>query len=236
MTIIETLFGSSQEYMNLLSYYGPRLLWSVVCGFAIGFERQIKNKSFGLRTSILICFGSMVFSSINGILFAGVDDADPARIAAQIVSGIGFLGAGVILKDRGSVYGVTTAAIIWISAAIGMLIGFGLFPVALVSTALVVLVLVFLKPLDQYLEKSRRGEITSTYTTVVSTSDLKEVHDLIKKFDLLVLDSFIEKKKEAKLYKFTYRTKKSKKRAFLRDLSELESTNDVKDSVSFGKK
>ena len=93
-----------------------------------------------------------------------------------------------------------------------------------------------LKPLDTFLERSRRSEVTSTYTTVISTTNLKDVHQLIKKYDLHDLESYTDKKKDYKLYKITYRTKKSTKRAFLRDLSELESTNDIKDTTSFGKK
>ena len=233
---LELLFGSQSDYLNMIQYYGPRFFMSILCGFLIGFERQIKNKSFGLRTSILVCLGSMIYASISGFLFEGMKFVDQTRIAAQIVSGIGFLGAGLIMKDRGSVYGATTAATIWMSASIGMLIGFGLAPVAFFGSVSVVLILVALKPLDTFLERSRRSEVTSTYTTVISTTNLKDVHQLIKKYDLHDLESYTDKKKDYKLYKITYRTKKSTKRAFLRDLSELESTNDIKDTTSFGKK
>lgn len=108
------------EHFELLDIY--KALISLIAGLILGFEREMKDKSAGLKTITIICLGSTLFSILSYKL-AGT--GDPTRIASYIVSGIGFLGAGVIFKEGFNVYGLTTAGIIWIAAAIGMSIGFG---------------------------------------------------------------------------------------------------------------
>ena len=108
------------EHFELLDVY--KAIYSIVAGLILGFEREMKDKSAGLKTITVICLGSTLFSIISYKL-AG--DGDPTRIASYIVSGIGFLGAGVIFKEGFTIYGLTTAGVIWIAAAIGMSIGFG---------------------------------------------------------------------------------------------------------------
>ena len=120
-------------------------LWlAVLLGGAVGLERELSGKPAGLRTNILICLGSALLMdlSINvGLGPNGVRFGDPARIAAQVVTGIGFLGAGTIMQARGAVLGLTTAATIWVVAAIGMTVGAGQFLEGTGTTVLVVLVL-----------------------------------------------------------------------------------------------
>ncbi|MBA5247524.1 MgtC/SapB family protein [Marnyiella aurantia] len=108
------------EHFELLDVY--KALFSVAAGLILGFEREMKDKSAGLKTITVICLGSTLFSILSYKL-SGV--GDPTRIASYIVSGIGFLGAGVIFKEGFNVYGLTTAGVIWIAAAVGMSIGFG---------------------------------------------------------------------------------------------------------------
>ena len=108
------------EHFELLDIY--KAVISLAAGLILGLEREMKDKSAGLKTISIICLGSTLFSIISYKL-AGT--GDPTRVASYIVSGIGFLGAGVIFKEGFSVYGLTTAGIIWIAAAIGMAIGFG---------------------------------------------------------------------------------------------------------------
>ena len=100
-----------------------KALYATLAGFILGFERELKDKSAGLKTITIICLGSALFTIIS--MKVGVGTSDPGRIAANISTGIGFLGAGVIFKEGFNVYGLTTAGIIWIAAAIGMAIGFG---------------------------------------------------------------------------------------------------------------
>src|SRR5690242_8660028 len=96
---------------------------ATVCGGWIGLERELSGKPAGLRTNILICVGATLFTSLSVALSLG--RGDPARIAAQILPGVGFIGAGTILHTRGSVSGLTSAATIWVVAAIGMALGGG---------------------------------------------------------------------------------------------------------------
>ncbi|MCM2279823.1 MAG: MgtC/SapB family protein [Oligoflexia bacterium] len=124
-----------------------RLFFAVICGGIIGLERELKNKSAGIKTNILICFGSALYTSISMLLATSLgDDAakagDPSRIAAQIVTGIGFIGGGTIIQTRGTILGLTTAATIWVVAAIGICIGAGYWDVGLACSIAVVLVLV----------------------------------------------------------------------------------------------
>ena len=120
-----------------------RLLTAALLGGAIGLERELKHRPAGLRTNLFICFGSALFTIMSDRL-AGPDVADRTRIAAQIITGIGFIGAGTILHEKGSVSGLTSAATIFVVAGIGMAAGGGLYGTAIVATALVVLALIVL--------------------------------------------------------------------------------------------
>ena len=114
-----------------------QLLISFVIGSAIGLEREYRSKAAGLRTMIMICIGSTVFTQIS--ISIGGNSTD--RIASNIITGIGFLGAGVIFKDGLSINGITTATTIWISAALGMAVGSGEYFIALLGSVVVLIVL-----------------------------------------------------------------------------------------------
>jgi putative Mg2+ transporter-C (MgtC) family protein len=132
-----------------------RLLLAMGLGGAIGLERELSDKPAGFRTNILICMGAALFTEMS-VLIATVKAVpagagDPTRIAAQIVSGMGFLGAGTILQARGSVRGLTTAATLWTVAAIGMTVGAGAYIDAIGATVLVIMVLVVLGRIERLL-------------------------------------------------------------------------------------
>ena len=119
---------------------------SLICGLLIGAEREYRGKVAGLRTNILICMGSCLFMIISKHvaetgLKNGFTSADPGRIAAQVVSGIGFLGAGAIIRHKGGISGLTTAAGVWGMAAIGLASGSGMYALALVSSVTYVLII-----------------------------------------------------------------------------------------------
>ena len=122
----------------LLSTFVLRLLASIVAGGLVGLERQFNNKSAGFRTNTLVSMGACIYVLIN-VKLTG-NGGDPTRIIGQIVTGIGFLGAGVILHHGGNIHGLTTAATIWCSAALGSLAGLGLYWEALICTAAVVII------------------------------------------------------------------------------------------------
>ncbi|MGD0551365.1 MAG: MgtC/SapB family protein [Sedimentisphaerales bacterium] len=130
----------------------PALL-AVVCGAVIGLERQFKHKPAGLRTNIMICLGAAVFTIISREMASGGQDSI-TRIAAQIVTGVGFLGAGAVIQDRGGIHGLTTAATIWLMASIGMACGAKFYGLAIFSTILALVVLVGLGRVDKYLERN----------------------------------------------------------------------------------
>ena len=123
-----------------------RLVVALLLGAAIGFEREMDRQPAGFRTHSLVALGSALFTIISAYGFAGA--TDPTRIAAQIVSGIGFIGAGTILHHRGGVRGLTTAASLWSVAAVGMAAGAGLLVMAAVGTVLIVVVLFVLERVE----------------------------------------------------------------------------------------
>jgi putative Mg2+ transporter-C (MgtC) family protein len=139
-----------------------KLLLATVLGGAVGIERELSNKPAGLRTNILICVGAALFTQLSidiaqiGFTPDGRPYGDTTRIAAQIVSGIGFLGAGAILHAEGAIVGLTSAATVWVVAAIGAAVGAGAYVDAVGGTALIVLVLVGLRPLEKRLLRMRR--------------------------------------------------------------------------------
>ena len=118
-----------------------RLVLAVMLGGIIGYEREQAAKPAGVRTHGMVCLGAALFTVIS--LYGFGETGDPARVAAQIVSGIGFLGAGLILRQRGNVLGLTTAASLWMTAAIGVAIGVGMMAMALMTVLLVYLLLHF---------------------------------------------------------------------------------------------
>jgi putative Mg2+ transporter-C (MgtC) family protein len=133
-----------------------KLLMAILCGGAIGFERELSHKPAGLRTNVLICMGAALFMIVSRHISGGEPYTDPARLVAQVVAGIGFLGAGVILQSRGSVTGLTTAATIFVVGAVGITIGEGMFGVALLATALIIIVLVLLRRVEEAFLRRRR--------------------------------------------------------------------------------
>jgi len=132
---------------------------AAACGALIGLERELKHKPAGFRTNILICVGASMYMAVGLLLMAkdGEGTLDPTRIAAQVVTGIGFLGAGSILHHGNQVTGLTTAATIWVVAAIGLIAGAGFPVLALVSSVLVVATLAILAPIEDRLFHSERA-------------------------------------------------------------------------------
>lgn len=122
--------------------FAARLLVAALLGGIIGLQREIAGKPAGLRTNLLICLGSALFTLISFNIPTSLGLGDPARIAAQIVSGVGFLGAGTIIQSRHAVHGLTSAATIWVVAAIGMAVGAGFERSAALATAVILVALV----------------------------------------------------------------------------------------------
>jgi putative Mg2+ transporter-C (MgtC) family protein len=134
-----------------------KVLVAVVIGGIIGFERELHSKAAGLRTITLITVGATMFT----ILSARYTDTATSRVASNIVTGVGFLGAGAILFAEGKVRGLTTASSIWVAAALGMAVGLGQYVLSIATTILVVIVLDLFARLDHWLDL--KGRETRTY-------------------------------------------------------------------------
>ena len=174
-----------------------RLSTAAILGFALGLERELTNKYAGLRTHILVCLGACVFTllSIYGFpTFADGDNViiqqatgvrDTARIAAQIVTGIGFIGAGTVLRNGPIVIGLTTAATLWIAASIGMACGTGMYDIAVISTILSVAVLTIIRVFErQFLPGNVKQLKRYKISVYCNGDDVKKIYDyLITKVD-----------------------------------------------------
>lgn len=168
------MLESWSDFVLYLPEFGLKLLVAFVCGLLLGFERERRDKPAGLRTIVLITVGStlyMIVSELIPLITEGPESitrADPGRIASQVVSGIGFLGAGTIIQSRGTVHGLTTAAVIWVAAGIGLCVGVGFPLLGLGITLFVVLMLWSMTPVRRWL--SRRGATESI--TVIAPDDM----------------------------------------------------------------
>ena len=192
---------------DILQQFGPeileryhlalRLLLAAALGGMIGLEREASGKPAGFRTNLLICLGAALITEISYyVAVAGAAQMggtpDPGRIAAQIVSGIGFLGAGSILHSRGGVTGLTTAATLWVVAAIGMAVGARAYVAAIIATSLVMATLMLLGRVEDHLIPRRPAERQVNVTLMPPVTSLREVEQKLRSFgyavDMLRLD------------------------------------------------
>jgi putative Mg2+ transporter-C (MgtC) family protein len=151
MVFIEHLSQQFYMFFKLALPVGFKVVMAIICGGIVGLEREYKNKPAGLKTNILICLGSTLYTTVSVLIPSVMGDGsrgDPGRVAAQIVSGIGFIGGGAIMRSRANVAGLTTAATIWTVAAIGMCIGSGYPVVAFVFTMTVLFTLLAIDKIE----------------------------------------------------------------------------------------
>jgi putative Mg2+ transporter-C (MgtC) family protein len=144
------------SYSQTFHFFGPKVFFAILCGGLIGLEREFRDKPAGVKTNTLICLGSALYTAVSVVLATTLKNpngyfSDVTRVAAQIVSGVGFLGGGAIIQARGTVRGLTTAATIWVVAAIGMFIGLGNTEVGVGVTVLVIPILLLADVLERIL-------------------------------------------------------------------------------------
>jgi putative Mg2+ transporter-C (MgtC) family protein len=120
--------------IEILHFYMPKILMATVCGGLIGIEREIKHKAAGIKTNIMICVGATLFAATSFLLYNLFPTTDPTRIISYVVSGIGFLGGGVIFRGGEKVKGLTSAALIWVLSAIGIIIAAGGYVISVIIT------------------------------------------------------------------------------------------------------
>jgi putative Mg2+ transporter-C (MgtC) family protein len=143
-----------------------RLFIAFLLGGVIGLERETHGRAAGLRTHILVCLGSALIMIVSALAFTFLVDLDfdPSRIAAQVVSGIGFLGAGTILREGSSIRGLTTAASLWVAAGIGLAVGAGLYFAAVLSTVFVLFSLKYLSLLEKGIARKAKHVLTVRFS------------------------------------------------------------------------
>ena len=145
-----------------LKIFTFRIVIALICGILVGLERQLRQRSAGLTTNSLVSVGACIFILIsetvisNAITSGGPVNNDNLRVLAQIVTGIGFLGAGVILRDGFTIHGLNSAATLWCSAALGSMCGYGLWRYALIAVAVILFINWVLKSVEHYLEKHQK--------------------------------------------------------------------------------
>jgi putative Mg2+ transporter-C (MgtC) family protein len=161
-----------------------KLLLAILVGGLIGAEREFRDKAAGFRTIIFICVGSTLFTILSAKLGG---DREPSRIAASIVSGIGFLGAGAILQGKGRVLGLTTASTIWIAAALGMGIGGGYYLLAGLAAVATLIVLLTFRSIEGLIHKKRDIRNYEIHS-LPEGLEIKELANLIKECELKLVE------------------------------------------------
>jgi len=172
------------------------VLVALVCGSLLGFEREYQNKSAGFRTIILICLGAAVFTLSSGYALGASQD----RIAANIVTGIGFIGAGVIFKDSLWVKGLTTAAVIWVSAAIGVVSGMGHHLFALILSVIVVIVLSLFSLAELLIDRFHHKKQLNITFINTDLQNLHQLENIIKMRKIRARRMFVAKNNENNLW------------------------------------
>ena len=176
-----------------------RMLLSMTLGVVIGAERKRKGQIAGIRTFALISMGAtlaMLLSIYVPQEYLGLKNGDPGRIAAQVITGIGFLGAGAIIQMKGSVRGLTTAAGIWMVATIGMAVGVGMYAVSIVATGLMLVILVLLEQLEHRIHVGWETRIIRVRTEGIIT-DIQTYRTALNDFHINLINVFVEYDYEA---------------------------------------
>ena len=143
---------------DVMVFFGIRACVALIAGLIMGIERTMSNHAAGIKTIVFVCMGSSLYSSLAFYLHNIYPTTDPTRIIGQIISGIGFLGAGVIYFSQNKVSGLTSSAMIWTACALGTMAGAGLFEVAIFASLTLVAVTLGLKKLEKYLEKYHKQD------------------------------------------------------------------------------
>ena len=162
-----------------------RILAAVICGGAIGIERELKNRPAGLRTYMLVCVGSCLIMLTNQYIFQVTQSGDPMRLGAQVVSGIGFLGAGTIIVTRhNQIKGLTTAAGLWSSAGVGLALGVGFYEAALVAGLFVFVILTIMQRWDDRMHT--KTKVVEVYVELDAALSLGDFIRALRKMDLVI--------------------------------------------------
>ena len=204
--------------MILQDIYDPaiKIGLAAVVGGIIGAEREYRNKTAGLKTIVLICIGSTLFTILSYQI-----GNEPDRIAANIITGIGFLGAGVIFKDEGKVSGITTASTIWMTAALGMCIGIGNYVLTFIMILAVLMVLVAFARIEDYFDTIHK---VYTYSILVKANTIQkeELQTLLKNANLKTSEMKLFKKEDKILFNVSASGHPQHHESFIRNIFSRE--------------
>lgn len=180
---IDGLFNNSFEFVVTI-----RVLLALILGFVLGFERELYKRPAGLRTHILVCVASCLIMLVSMYGFGG--DSDPARLAAQVVSGIGFLGAGAIIRGDGDkdIKGITTAATIWMSAMLGLACGNGFYFGAILTTVLTMMILTIFRKFEVRMVNSSKYKSRAFIIIKMQEDIMANLRNFLMECNLLVSD------------------------------------------------
>lgn len=201
------------------------LITAVICGAAIGVERTFRQKEAGIRTHIIVALGSALVMVVSKYGFADIPSYDAARLAAQVVSGISFLGAGIIVY-KGTVKGLTTAAGVWTTAGIGLAAGAGMYGIAIYTTFLLLIVQI---AIHKFVPVENTGTIAVSMKLKDDPDAVENIMEVFKSNDYNLISSTVEKKNGKYACLFTVRAKTHIKPA---DISILFANNDFVLSLS----
>lgn len=171
---------SSLPLSESVQFFLPRIGIALICGTIIGLERELFNKTAGMKTLMLVCLGSTLFATISIFMGKG-QGVDQTRIIAQIVSGIGFLGAGVILQNKGGVLGMTSAANIWFTGAVGCVIGIGEYELAIALSMISVFFLITFRWFENILNRTYEDSMPHFYHLKMDCDPKKDIYESIQK-------------------------------------------------------
>ncbi len=203
-----------------------KILLSVLLGGIIGFERELSRKDTGLRTCILIAVGSALITILSLKLGDISKAADPTRLTGHIITAVGLLGAGAIVRTRISAHGLTTAAIIWVVAAIGISVGSGYYLIGLMVTIFVVLILAILKYTANIL-----ANLPQSFAYVIVTEDrasvLIEIKKITRELDLKYIDSRLRKVNNGYEIEISLNTSKIKNEGFIEKVMHIPGVKEI---------
>ncbi|MBD3180425.1 MAG: methyltransferase [Candidatus Latescibacteria bacterium] len=206
----------------MLLEYSLRIGAALVIGMIVGLEREFQGKPAGIRTNILMCVGSCLIMIISlKVAEQSEGYADPGRIAAQVITGVGFLCAGTIMRSRFSISGLTTAATIWVLSALGLASGAGYYLLAAVGTVAIVIVLILIRYLESYII-SRRTTVKIHVEMKKSSMAPSMVNDIIHKRDIPREDLKYQSEEEKLITIFEYTASKKELDKVLKQLSSID--------------
>lgn len=204
-----------------------KLCISLLLGSAVGFERKLKGQSAGIRTFALICMGATLAMLISIYVpqeYMGLKNGDPGRIAAQVVTGVGFLGAGAIIQMKGSVRGLTTAAGIWMVATIGMAVGLGMYALAITAT---LLILVVLHWFERWEHRTAMGMNSRTIRLTINcvVTDIEAYREVLKRHKGVVTGMYVEYDYDAEVTRLNFVVLFKESADFIKIFEELRALN-----------